>query len=233
MEKALYIETPAFDVCEQMAADELLCSSPPAGFLLRFYEWADDGITYGYSQKIKEVRAAAALMNRSGLEYTRRPTGGGLVLHEKDLTFSFIFPSPELDFAPAAAYDRLHTAISGAYKEHGIKYDLLKEKTADYKVNGPLMTCFKKPVCMDMLEDGRKILGGALRKFGGRMLYQGSLQTDSARRDAEFNKKIITGALEKEYCVKFTAVRFTSSALKKTMRIAESKYRTLAWKERI
>ena len=55
MEKGLIIETPPLDVYEQMAADEALCETLPAPYVLRFYNWKAPGITFGYSQRRKAV----------------------------------------------------------------------------------------------------------------------------------------------------------------------------------
>ena len=58
MEKGLIIETPPLDVYEQMAADEALCETLPAPYVLRFYNWKAPGITFGYSQRRKAVAEA-------------------------------------------------------------------------------------------------------------------------------------------------------------------------------
>ena len=58
MEKGLIIETQPLDVYGQMAADEALCEAMPAPYLLRFYNWRAPGVTFGYSQRRRQVQQA-------------------------------------------------------------------------------------------------------------------------------------------------------------------------------
>ncbi len=233
MTKGIIIETPPLDVYGQMAADEALCETMPARHILRFYNWRGPGITFGYSQRRRAVTEAIAAAGCGIKDATRRPTGGGIVFHETDLTFSFIFPSPGAYFEPGKTYDRLHRAINEQYSRLGISFDLLKEKTRDYAVNDPAMDCFAKPVNMDILYNGKKVLGGALRKFGEHMLYQASFQAPDARAKAALHRDAVTKALGTEFALEWETSEMSGAALQRTGEIAESKYRTDAWNDRI
>ncbi|OGS20496.1 MAG: hypothetical protein A3J70_11125 [Elusimicrobia bacterium RIFCSPHIGHO2_02_FULL_61_10] len=233
MEKAIIIETLPLDVYGQMAADEALCETRPAPYLLRFYNWKEPGVTFGYSQRRKAVAEAMASAGCGIKAVTRRPTGGGIVFHETDLTFSFIFPSPGAYFEPGKTYDRLHRAITAEYSRQGISFDLLSEKTKDYAVNDPVMSCFAKPVNMDILYNGKKVLGGALRKFGDHMLYQASFQAPDARANAALHRNAVIKALGGEFGLEWEAVEMPEEARAKTGNIAETKYRSPEWNERI
>ena len=234
MEKGLIIETGPLDVYEQMAADEALCETMPARHILRFYNWKEPGITFGYSQRRKQVREAVEAAGRGAIAgVTRRPTGGGIVYHETDLTFSFIFPSPEVMFEPGKTYDRLHKAINAEYARLGISFDLLNEKTKDYAVNDPVMACFAKPVNMDILYNGKKVLGGALRKFGDHMLYQASFQAPDARSNAGTHRNAVIKALGGEYGLEWESAALPKAAENRLEGLASEKYRSAAWNERI
>lgn len=233
MEKGLIIETPQLDVYGQMAADEALCETMPAPYLLRFYNWKEPGITFGYSQRRKAVTEAVTAAGSLVRAVTRRPTGGGIVFHETDLTFSFIFPAPGAFFEPGKTYDRLHRAINAEYARLGIPFDLLNEKTKDYAVNDPVMNCFAKPVNMDILYNGKKVLGGALRKFGEHMLYQASFQAPDARTNAGLHRKAMIKALGGEFGLDWETAEMPAAAAEKTAELAQNKYRTAAWNERI
>ncbi|OGR41757.1 MAG: hypothetical protein A2X35_12860 [Elusimicrobia bacterium GWA2_61_42] len=233
MEKGLIIETQPLDVYGQMAADEALCETMPAPYLLRFYNWAGPGVTFGYSQRRKAVAEAIAAAACPITDVTRRPTGGGIVFHQTDLTFSFIFPSPGAYFEPGKTYDRLHRAINAEYARLGITFDLLNEKTKDYAVNDPVMNCFAKPVNMDILYNGKKVLGGALRKFGDYMLYQASFQAPDARDNAATHRNAVIKALGAEFGLQWEAAAMPEAARARAAEIAEGKYRTSAWNERI
>ena len=233
MEKGLIIETPGFDVYEQMAADESLCDTMPAPYLLRFYNWKGPGVTYGYSQRRKAVAGAMQAAGSAIQAVTRRPTGGGIVFHETDMTFSFIFPAPGAFFEPGKTYDRLHRAINAEYARLGIPFDLLNEKTKDYAVNDPVMNCFAKPVNMDILYNGEKVLGGALRKFGDYMLYQASFQAPDARQNERLHRNAVIKALGGEFGLEWEAAGISPETLARTEAITAEKYRTAAWNERI
>src|SRR5688500_19908477 len=72
-----------------MALDEALLeqSSAIGGPILRLYGWAERAATFGYSQRYREVAEWTALR-----PLIRRPTGGGLVPHDADWTYSLVFP---------------------------------------------------------------------------------------------------------------------------------------------
>jgi lipoate-protein ligase A len=233
MEKGLIIETQALDVFGQMACDEAVCEALPAPYVLRFYNWKEPGVTFGYSQRRKAVGEAVAAAGCGIADIVRRPTGGGIVFHETDLTFSFLFHSPGVYFEPGKTYDRLHSAISAEYARLGIPFGLLTEKTRDYSVNDPVMDCFSKPVDKDILYNGKKVLGGALRKLGDYMLYQASFQAPDARPNAAAHRNAIIKALGGEFGLKWESAALAPEISEKAAALAAAKYRTAQWNERI
>lgn len=233
MEKGLIIETQPLDVYEQMACDEAVCEALPAPYVLRFYNWREPGVTFGYSQRRKSVAEAVAAAGSPLTAIVRRPTGGGIVFHETDLTFSFIFRSPGVYFEPGKVYERLHSAINAEYARQGMSFDLLSEKTKDYAVNDPVMSCFSKPVDKDILYNGKKVLGGALRKLGDYMLYQASFQAPDARPNAAVHRNAMIKALGGEFGLTWESAALAPGLSEKTAEIAAGKYHTAAWNERI
>ena len=234
MNPGIIYGSPEYDVYGQMAADEALCGCRDAEYLLRFFAGAGQGITYGYSQRRAQAEAAALAAAGSPLPpMARRPTGGGFVYHRDDITFSFVFPSPELLFDPKKTYSRLHGAINRKYRECGEDFSLSGEQTKDYSVNSPAMECFARPVSLDILYNDKKVLGGALRKLGSRMLYQGSFQYPGARKRQNFHRRVIAEALSEEFGISWQERPFTAELLDKTEELAAGKYRTDGWNNRI
>ena len=233
MTKGLKINTPPLTVFEQMAADEIMCDNKPEKFILRFYNWKEKGITFGYSQRHDFVSDAARNENKQNFPMTRRPTGGGIVYHETDLTFSFIFHLPGEFFKPVETYRRVHNAINSQYAEAGKDLNLLEKKESNYDINNPIMDCFQKPVDMDILCEGKKALGGALRKFGDYMLYQASLQMAEVRENSDFHKDIIAKALSKEFNISWIDENLKDTHLETLEKLAQSKYLTDEWNKRI
>ena len=151
----------------QMALDEVLLKevSWPT---LRIYHWESAWVTFGYFQKIEEVQAT-----HPGVPAVRRWTGGGMVSHGEDLTFSLMVPAEErvASEPPTAFYKELHGKLSEWIRSH-------LSVSTDLAGAGDVMlgaSCFEAPATDDLLIGGRKVLGGALRRSGGALLYQGSL----------------------------------------------------------
>jgi len=176
------IETLPLDVFEQMAVDEALARSHPDTFYLRFFCWKGVGLTFGYAQRFQAVERL--LPPEIGHNWTRRPTGGGVVPHLNDVTFSCVFPDPKgLD--PTRIYSRLHSAIHQALREAGLEVQLSSIGPGGNPHASPAASqCFQEPVALDILAGGTKILGGAIRRLGATVLYQGSLQLPEARQKA-------------------------------------------------
>lgn len=171
----------ALDVWGQMAMDEALAGGMTEGAWARIYVWEGTGATFGYGQRWREVREELPEELRE--RATRRLTGGGVVLHDADVTFSAGF-SVGGAWNPAEVYARLHGAILERLRRAGLSVAACTGGDGLARHGGGAMVCFREPVAMDLLDAaGRKILGGAMRRRGGRVLYQGSLRTTGGRAD--------------------------------------------------
>ena len=220
--------TPALNVYEQMAVDETLARESVAEPVLRFYHWtAGPAVTFGYAQFYELVRQQVPL--QAG-PLCRRPTGGGLVFHGQDLTFSLIFPSETL--RPQVMYARLHGAIEQAFVQAGMIQPVRQKPVAPAayapQQNGIASGCFARPVEDDLLADGHKILGGALRRFEKVTLYQGSLQVPGARSQVLFRRAIVAG-LEKLWGISFQTEAISAPLLAAAKQLALTVYQTDAW----
>ncbi|SVD60035.1 uncharacterized protein METZ01_LOCUS412889, partial [marine metagenome] len=153
-----------------MALDEaLLENAATLGQpVLRFYDWTEPCATFGYSQKIAQIEAATKLR-----PLIRRCTGGGLVPHNGDWTYSLIFP-PNHEWAVLAAtesYLRTHKLLQAAFKEIGVETEL-----ADSCRRPKPGECFEGHELHDLLWNGKKIAGAAQRRNRHGLLIQGSVQ---------------------------------------------------------
>lgn len=178
-----------------MALDEtLLLSVPPPGAWLRFYRWDAPALTFGYAQHWRDV--APLVPGGDSSRAARRPTGGGVVFHGDDLTFSAGFPMPAV-WNPSAIYADLHARLLHALAEVGYTASTwhTPASSAPHTANGPLR-CFSSPVPMDLTTpDGKsKILGGALRRICTRVLYQGSLRLIPTLSDTPSLRDALTSA---------------------------------------
>jgi lipoate-protein ligase A len=219
------LQTPAFDVYSQMAIDEIIACDKTLEDknFLRFYNWQEQkAITFGYAQRSKSLKEQFDL----GYQITRRPSGGGVVYHEGDLTFSVIFTSTD---KVEELYKKLHTAIAGELKKYINQVQNYDQKNIFKPVeNGQSKSCFSSPVLDDLMADGKKILGGAIRRFGNRILYQGTLQVSDARTKAEYKEAIKT-ALEKYFKEESCLEEVSSYLLTQISDKAEQIYKNPAW----
>jgi len=157
---------PAFN----MALDEALLEAMPRlqTPVLRFYGWKEPAATFGYFQKYAEVERTTLLR-----PLIRRPTGGGIVPHDADWTYSLVFPPGREwhSFKAEESYRRVHEWIQSAFARMDVATELaLKSHPA-----GPGQ-CFVGYEKSDLLWRGKKIAGAAQRRNHLGLLIQGSVQ---------------------------------------------------------
>ena len=158
--------TPAYN----MALDEVLLENAATlgQPVLRFYDWTEPCATFGYSQKISKIEAATKLR-----PLIRRSTGGGLVPHNGDWTYSLIFP-PDHEWAVVAAtesYRRTHVLLQTAFGKIDVETKLAKSCRRPKPGE-----CFEGHELHDLLWNGKKIAGAAQRRNRHGLLIQGSVQ---------------------------------------------------------
>jgi lipoyl(octanoyl) transferase len=153
-----------------MALDEaLLQLAPKLGHpVLRFYGWLEPAATFGYSQSYAEVEKLTALR-----PLARRPTGGGLVPHDADWTYSLVFPAGHFwhGLKAVESYRRAHEWIRDAFAKMSVVAALSPERQKE--IPGQ---CFIGAEKDDVLWRGRKIAGAAQRRTRHGLLIQGSVQ---------------------------------------------------------
>src|SRR5437763_13903284 len=98
-----------------MAIDEALLeiATEPT---IRFYRWDRPAISFGYFGKFADVENYS-----SQHDLVRRWTGGGIVFHGEDLTYSLVIPTSDTAFAESSIsiYEKVHRALCAALNETG------------------------------------------------------------------------------------------------------------------
>lgn len=162
---------------ENMALDFLLLQRFPEPSAARFrhYGWHRPAFTFGYSQKIAEVRASLPPDERFDL--CRRPTGGGLVDHRDDWTYSLVIPRGHpLEEQPAPhSYRAVHEALASALRAQGVEAGV--KSAPDEDAAGPAGVCFERAEKSDVVRasDGAKLAGAAQKRNKHGLLFQGSI----------------------------------------------------------
>jgi lipoate-protein ligase A len=155
---------------DNMALDDALleAASTINKPVLRFYGWTEPAATFGYFQKYAEVEKMTLLR-----PLIRRPTGGGLVPHDADWTYSLAFPPTDSWYALKAveSYQRVHEWIKAAFATLGVTTELAP--CCRKSLPGQ---CFVGHEQFDVLWQDRKIAGAAQRRTRNGLLIQGSVQ---------------------------------------------------------
>ncbi|MBM3833484.1 MAG: hypothetical protein FJ403_09450 [Verrucomicrobia bacterium] len=136
--------------------------------VFRIYSWTEPAATFGYFQRYAEVSSWTNLR-----PLIRRPTGGGLVPHDADWTYSLIFPPghPWHALKATESYRRVHEWICRALGRIGVTAEL---SSCDSKTK--LGQCFAGAEKFDVVRNQAKIAGAAQRRNRFGLLIQGSVQ---------------------------------------------------------
>ncbi|HTY87596.1 MAG TPA: hypothetical protein VMB80_09045 [Candidatus Acidoferrum sp.] len=164
--------SPAFNMALDAALLE--AASRLGRPVLRFYGWAEPAATFGYFQKLAEVENATRLR-----PLIRRPTGGGIVPHDADWTYSLIFP-PNHEWSALKAQDsyrRVHEWIQRAFARLQIATELAQTPHSALRIPHSAKGCFFGHEKSDLLWRGKKIAGAAQRRNRLGLLIQGSVQS--------------------------------------------------------
>jgi lipoate-protein ligase A len=174
MNSWLLLQSGACPSAFNMALDEaLLEASARIGKpVLRFYGWTESAATFGYFQKYADVERVTLLR-----PLVRRSTGGGVVPHDMDWTYSLTFP-PDHEWHLLKAeesYRRVHEWIQSAFAKLNVATELApcSQKSA--------IGCFVGYTKFDLLWNGKKIAGAAQRRNKLGLLIQGSVQPSTLR----------------------------------------------------
>lgn len=178
---------PAFN----MALDEALLLSMPRlqTPVLRFYSWIEPAASFGYFQKYVDVERLTQLR-----PLVRRPTGGGLVPHEADWTYSLSVPFGHewYQLRAAESYRRMHEWIKSSLDRAGISTEL----AGAARRTGPGQ-CFSGYEQSDVLWNGLKVAGAAQRRTRDGLLIQGSIQPGPIKLTrTNWEQKMVLAAAE-------------------------------------
>jgi lipoyl(octanoyl) transferase len=173
--------SPSFN----MALDEALLNWHSNGEIppvIRFYGWNPATLSIGYFQKAeKEINLDE--VQKQGLGFVRRPTGGRAVLHEHELTYSVIVNEeyPEMPKNVTEAYRVISEGILQGFRNLGMDAYFAVPRTDQEKaaLKEPRSSvCFDAPSWYELVVEGRKVAGSAQTRQKGVILQHGSILLD-------------------------------------------------------
>jgi len=141
--------------------------------IFRLFRFAQPTVSYGRLQKATDIAAHVP----PGWAVAQRPTGGGIVLHDGDLCLSLCWRKGEgpMPARPQEQYRWIHSVVAEALAEIvPVRMASCRDLAAPQEPFG-VRNCFRNPVGFDLLDQQKKIVGGALRCTRRAILYQGSI----------------------------------------------------------
>lgn len=165
-----------------MAVDEFLFQSlqKEPQTCLRFYSWARPTASLGYSQKIHKV-LNVKFCKSHGIDIVRRITGGKLVLHDKEVTYSLC--SSDIDLFTSTlsrSYRLISEALMRGLEKMGLRPTLAARPPLAY-TRGDL-PCFSFPSQNEIEVNGKKIIGSAQKRIGTKFIQHGSIPLEEDER---------------------------------------------------
>lgn len=157
-----------------MAIDaSLLAESHATGrAFLRLYRFEPPCLSLGRNEPTAHYDRAA--IARLGLDAVRRPTGGGAVWHEHEVTYAVAAPIATFGEGLREAYHAIHARLTTALRALGVAATI----APDHPTGRPRdrgSPCFAAPVGGEVLVEARKVIGSAQVRHGGSFLQHGSI----------------------------------------------------------
>lgn len=153
-----------------MAIDQLLLEEISDTPILRFYNWKSPSVSLGYFESLATTQE---IFYGENLDFIRRMTGGGIVDHRHDLTYTLAIPRshPWATLRGAESYHLIHQSAAKALNVTGTHCILTPVNTG----NGSA-SCFDNPVAYDIITPaGDKLAGAGQRHTRQGLLHQGSV----------------------------------------------------------
>jgi len=216
-----------------MAIDEELLSFANTVMIpvLRFYSWDRPSMSIGYVQSYADVV-------KDGYYLVRRPTGGGVVFHDIDLTYTIVVPAAHKieKLTREESYYFFHDLIAKALNNIGFETELVKLTKVPKKRS--TMQCFTAPVKFDVVLKGTKghsslkIAGAAQRRTKNGILHQGSIVIPDIYKQRNALIDSIVSLLINELGIELSDFICEELFLNRAALLAVSKYETDNWNKK-
>lgn len=159
---------PPLSGYENMARDEalFLVGEVPT---LRFFLWCEPTLSLGRYQRTEEVDVA--FLERAGIPFVRRPTGGRAILHQDEVTFSLFLPRGEASYSHRLLYAIVREALQKSLADIGIAVDTPASQAPS--LHSP--ACFSLTLPHELAVSGKKVAGVAQAQSIRGNLFEGSI----------------------------------------------------------
>lgn len=190
-----FLDSGALDGGEQMALDAgLMDRAHETGeAVLRVYAWSRPTLSFGRNERARG-RFSADLLDRAGVGAVRRPTGGRVLFHDREVTYSVTAPSDGAP--PGTSYRRINQLLRDALARLGVSASEAPRGRVTRPGRDVVFSCFAEPSAGELVVEGRKLVGSAQLRERGALLQHGSILVgDDQPRIAELAMGPVTPPL--------------------------------------
>ena len=155
--------------------------------IIRFYGWSPACVSLGRNQTTNKINVEFCQNNN--IDIVKRVTGGRGLLHDNEVTYSFVCPVEFLNAGESiiGSYKEISSAMIEGFKLLNINLTLgskkQKDATHDY--------CMLLSTGADLCYENKKLIGSAQFRKQGYLLQHGSILFDYDKNRIEniFNEK--------------------------------------------
>ena len=164
--------SPAYN----MAVDEALLNTSNQSnerLTLRLYSWNPPAVSLGYGQNLEE-EIDPRKCESYGISIVRRITGGRIVLHDQELTYSLVGPISNSTIEPYSRviFQKVNDILLATMRSFGVFGELAHGGLCG---GGNRAVCFSGIGKNEISVNGKKIAGSAQRRTKNSLLLQGSI----------------------------------------------------------
>ena len=197
--------------------------------LVRFYGWDRPAISIGYFQCYDSGIP-------SEFSVVRRPTGGGIVFHGDDITYSITTPSTHWLYKinRRESYRIISDIITKSLLQRDIRSSLSDRKTPSYSLaEKRRQMCFNNPVKFDVLVNDKKVAGAAQKRNQHGLLHQGSIRLNEDKNfDREQLKSCLIAEFQHLFACKMSSFEPRAEFSNRADILARKKYRSPKWNKK-
>jgi lipoate-protein ligase A len=201
------LDSGCADGAKNMAVDEALLEAFIAGDgspTLRFFQWSPPCVSVGYFQSLAgEVDLERC--RELGIHWVRRITGGRLILHQHELTYSVVASEndPLVSGGILESYRKISLALHAGLARLGVAAHLADPDDSTVAAAPGLKrgVCFNAAAGHELVVEGKKMVGSAQVRRKGVILQHGSILIDI---DAALHQQIVrsVSGLSPEQCAR-------------------------------
>lgn len=224
-----FIDTGPCDGPTNMAIDEALlsCFDPAESSpVLRLYGWSPEALSLGRYQKADDS-LDLDLCRCSGVPLVRRITGGGIIYHAEELTYSLVCAPRHLPPADSIkeSFRILTSFLLALYRNLGLDASYAVDRLPRGTLLGERTPfCFAGKESYDILINGRKIGGNAQRRLKNVIFQHGSIPlVNMSDTGVRFLREIPVGVSECTTSLREEGVLLGEDLLKETLKAAFEK----------